>query len=204
MRHQRLPPRTRRAERAAFLRDKLVALDPEKCVLAYLLCRAIGARRVVEFATSFGVSTLYLAAAVRDNIRAGGGRGLVIGTEHEPTKAAAARANLAEAGLERYVEIREGDARRTLRDANGPVDFLLMDAWIPMARPIIEVMGPQLRPGAIVLCDNVAAYERAYRRYLAYVRDPARFRSLLWPHHGGVELSVRLDPVGRSRGRRRP
>ena len=47
-----------------FVRDKLVALDPEKCDLCYLLCRSIKARRIVEFGTSFGVSTIYLAAAV--------------------------------------------------------------------------------------------------------------------------------------------
>jgi predicted O-methyltransferase YrrM len=44
-----------------------------------MLCRAIGARRIVEAGTSFGVSTLYLAAAVRDN-----GGGVVFGAEYEP------------------------------------------------------------------------------------------------------------------------
>src|SRR6185436_17769921 len=83
----------------AFVRDKFVALDPEKCDLCYMLCRSIQARRVVEFGTSFGVSTIYLAAAVRDTVREDGGSGLVIGTEIEPTKASVANANLADAGL---------------------------------------------------------------------------------------------------------
>jgi hypothetical protein len=69
-----------------FLRDKLVALDPMKAELCYVLCRAIKATRIVEFATSFGVSTIYLAAAVRDNVKVGGSAGIVIGTENEPTK----------------------------------------------------------------------------------------------------------------------
>src|SRR5579859_2208250 len=69
-----------------FLADKLVALERDKAEFCYLTCRAIGARRVVELGTSFGVSTLYLAAAVRDN---GGGR--VIGAEYEPQKVKAAR-----------------------------------------------------------------------------------------------------------------
>lgn len=175
-----------------FLRDKLIPLDPEKGELAYVLCRSLNATRVVEFGTSFGVSTIYLAAAVRDNV-ARGRSGLVIGTEIEPTKAAAARVNLAEAGLADYVDVREGDALETLKDAGGPVDFLLMDSWTRFARPIIEIVGPQLRPGAIVLCDNVGRLPGPYRDYTEYIRDPARgFRSMLWPYKGGVEISVRL------------
>src|SRR5882762_2764578 len=78
-----------------FVRDKFVALDPEKCDLCYLLCRSLKARRVVEFGTSFGVSTIYLAAAVRDNVRDLGGEGVVVGTEIEASKAAVAAGNLA-------------------------------------------------------------------------------------------------------------
>ena len=74
-----------------FRRDKLVALDRDKAELCYQLCRATDARRIVEIGTSFGVSTLYLAAAVRDSVRAAGGDGVVIGTEYEPNKASAAR-----------------------------------------------------------------------------------------------------------------
>src|SRR4051794_28673515 len=65
----------------AHFADKLVALDRDKAEFCYLLCRALGARRIVEAGTSFGVSTLYLAAAVRDN-----GGGTVIGAEYEPAK----------------------------------------------------------------------------------------------------------------------
>ena len=70
-----------------FRSDKLVALDRDKAEFCYQLCRATNARRIVEVGTSYGVSTLYLAAAVRDNIRAAGGDGVVIGTEYEPRKA---------------------------------------------------------------------------------------------------------------------
>jgi predicted O-methyltransferase YrrM len=176
-----------------FVRDKLVALDPEKCALCYLLCRSLGARRVVEFGTSFGVSTIYLAAAVRDNVRERGGEGLVIGTEIEPTKASIANANLEEAGLAAYVEVRVGDARETLRGIGAPVDFLLLDSWIPLVRPVMDVVAPQLRPGAMALCDNVERYEKEYADYTALVRDPGNgFRSVLLSHQGGLELSVKL------------
>ncbi len=177
----------------AFVRDKFVALDPEKCDLCYMLCRSIKARRVVEFGTSFGVSTIYLAAAVRDTVRDGGGAGIVIGTEIEPSKAKVATANLADAGLEDFVNLRVGDARQTLKDAGGPVDFLLLDSWIPLVRPVIDVVAPQLRPGAIVVCDNVEMYEREYADYTSFVRNPDNgFRSVLLSHEGGLEISVKL------------
>src|SRR6266404_4834054 len=70
-----------------FLSDKLVALDRDKAEFCYQICRSLGAKRVVEAGTSFGVSTLVLAAAVRDNLRRDGGEGIVIGTEYEPKKA---------------------------------------------------------------------------------------------------------------------
>jgi predicted O-methyltransferase YrrM len=177
----------------AFVRDKFVALDPEKCDLCYMLCRALKARRVVEFGTSFGVSTIYLAAAVRDNVRDQGGEGIVIGTEIEPTKAAVAKANLADAGLDAFVDVRVGDARQTLKDAGGPVDFLLLDSWIPLVRPVIDVVAPQLRPGAMIVCDNVQMYEKECADYTALVRNPANgFRSVLLAHEGGLEISIKL------------
>src|SRR5215470_391081 len=180
-------------EDMAFVRDKFVALDPEKCDLCYMLCRSLKARRVVEFGTSFGVSTIYLAAAVRDTVRIEGGHGQVIGTEIEPTKAKVAAANLDDAGLGTLVDIRVGDARETLRNAGGPVDFLLLDSWIPLVRPVMDVMASQLRQGAIVVCDNVALFEREYADYTSFVRDPGNgFRSVLLSHEGGLEISVKL------------
>lgn len=176
-----------------FMDDKLVALDRDKARLCYMLCRSSGAARVVEVGTSFGVSTIYLAAAVRENMERNGGSGMVIGTEWEATKVAAARANLSTAGLADLVEIREGDVRETLRDVGGLVDFVLMDIWVPMARPALELLMPQLSAGAVVIADNVTSFRHDYRDYLALVRDPARgFQSTTLPMKGGVELSVWL------------
>lgn len=180
-------------ELKAFRRDKLVALDRDKAELCYQLCRAGNARRIVEAGTSYGVSTLYLAAAVRDNIRAAGGNGVVIGTEYEPTKASAARAHFDEAGLSPFIDLREGDLRETLKQVEGTIDFMLVDIWIPMARPALELVAPHLRPGAIVICDNTELYRTEYADYLAFLEDPAhRFRTMTLPFDGGLELSVRV------------
>jgi predicted O-methyltransferase YrrM len=156
-----------------FLSDKLVALDREKAEFCYQVCRALGATRVVEAGTSFGVSTLFLASAVRDNTRLSGAEGVVIGTEFEPAKAKTARANFAEAGLSEFIDLREGDLRETLADVAGQIDFMLIDIWTPMARPALELVAPRLRNGAVIICDNTAQFRDAYAGYFEFINDPA-------------------------------
>ena len=171
-----------------YMADKLVALEPAKAEFCHLMCRALGARRVVEVGTSFGVSTLYLAAAVRAN-----GGGAVIGTEHEPAKAAAARAHFAEAGLAGLIDLREGDLRETLKVIEGPVDFVLMDIWVEMARPAIELIHPHIRRGGVIVADNTARVRAPYRHFFAFVDDPAHgYRRMTLPFEGGLEYIVRL------------
>ena len=175
-----------------FLSDKLVALDREKAEFCYQVCRALRARRVVEAGTSFGVSTLFLASAVRDNLRADGGEGIVIGTEMEPGKASAARANFAEAGLSDFIDLREGDLRETLLEVSGPVDFMLVDIWTPMARPALELVAPWMREGAVIVCDNTTQFADAYRDYFDFINDPANnMRTMTLPFEGGLEFTVR-------------
>src|SRR5438128_8597656 len=99
----------------ARLRNLYVPLTAKQGRLVYQIARSIGARRIVEFGSSVGISTIHFAAAMRDN-----GGGIVVGTDIEPTKVARARANIEQAGLSAYVEIREGDAERTLVDPGGP------------------------------------------------------------------------------------
>jgi predicted O-methyltransferase YrrM len=162
------------------------SIQPEQGDLIYLLCRGIGARRVVDFATSIGMSALYLAAAVRDN-----GGGQVVGSELVAAKVDVARGHLAEAGLEGYAEIRPGDARQTLRDLGGAVDFALIDGWPApagpsLAREVIEIVAPQLRIGGYVMNDN------AEPDFLDFIRDPANgFVSMSLPLKGGTELALK-------------
>ena len=172
-----------------FLSDKMVALDRDKAEFCYLLCRSLSATRVVEAGSSYGVSTLYLAAAVRDNQVE---NGLVIGTEYEPRKVEIAKTNFKKAGLSEFVELREGDLRQTLRDVGGPVDFMLVDIW-EVAQPALELVSPRLRPGAIVACDNTAVDIAEYGPYFDFINDPKnRFRTMTVPLEGGFELSVRI------------
>jgi predicted O-methyltransferase YrrM len=105
------------------LKDLPLAVSRETGVLLYMLARGCGTRMIVEFGTSFGISTLYLAAALRDN-----GGGHLITTEFEPSKVERARNNLTAGGLVDLVEIRVGDALQTLsRDLPETIDLLLLD-----------------------------------------------------------------------------
>ncbi len=172
----------------AFFRDKMVALEKDKAEFCYGLCRALGARRIVEAGTSFGVSTLYLAAAVRDN-----GGGTVIATEYEAEKAAIARANFREAGLASFVDLREGDLRETLKTIDDPVDFTLVDIWTEMAEPALRLVAPHLRKGAIVIADNTTAFRDSYARYFAFIAEPANnLRTMTLPFAGGLEMTIKV------------
>jgi predicted O-methyltransferase YrrM len=164
------------------------SVSPQQGDLIYLLCRAMDAKRVLDFATSVGMSALHFAAAMRDN-----GGGTVIGSEIVPEKIAIATKNLSDAGVARYAEIRKGDARQTLRDLGGPLDFALIDGWPvsegpSLARQIIQIVAPQLRKGGYVMNDN------AESDFLEFVRNPASdFISVNLPIKGGTELCVKVS-----------
>jgi predicted O-methyltransferase YrrM len=183
-------------EREALLRSKTdyrafytrakdfpLAVSRETGNLLYMLARSRDARSIVEFGTSFGISTLHLAAALRDN---GGGR--LITSEFEPSKIARARANLQAGGLADLVEIREGDALETLaRDLPETIDLLLLDGAKGLYPAILALVESRLRPGALIVADNADWSPE----YLARVRSPAE-GYLSIPFGEDVELSMRL------------
>jgi len=165
--------------------DHFLAISPAYGRFLYAIARARRATRIVEFGTSMGVSTIYLAAALRDN---GGGK--LIGTELEPSKVARARAHLEAAGLADLVEIREGDALDTLKDVGGEVDVLSIDGAFSLYLPVLKLIEPRLTPGAVILGENAFAQD-----YLDYVRTPANgyfSRSLDIDEGRGNEFTVRV------------
>jgi predicted O-methyltransferase YrrM len=160
-----------------------LAVSPETARLLYMLARATRARSVVEFGTSFGVSTIHLAAALRDN---GGGR--LVGSELEASKVAQARANLEAAGLADLVEVREGDALETFaRDLPESIDLVLLVGHKPLYPRILDMLAPRLHAGSCLVADNADASPD----YLARVRAVGgAYLSL--PFAKDVELSVKL------------
>ncbi|RJE17072.1 o-methyltransferase, partial [Aspergillus sclerotialis] len=101
-----------------LMRDKFIALDQDKAQFLYQICKTINAKTIVEAGTSFGVSTIYLALAVSENVSATGGKGRVIATENEPEKAKKAKEHWSQCGelVSGVIDLREGDLRETLKD----------------------------------------------------------------------------------------
>ena len=174
----------------AFLADKMVALDEDKAAFCHQVILASGARRVVEIGTSYGVSTVYLADAVRRNLARLGGEGGVIGTEYEPEKAAAARALFHDTGLSGLIELREGDLAHSLADLAGPIDFVLMDIWLPAVAPALERLRGRLREGSVIVADNTLRNREGYAPLFAFFAAEG-FSSVTLPYDGGLELAVK-------------
>ena len=174
-------------EQADAYEQLYIPVSPEGGRLLYTLIRASRPSTVVEFGTSFGISTVHLAAAVRDN-----GAGRVISTELNEAKVARARANIAEAGLSGHVTILEGDALETLATIDTPVEFVLLDGWKRLYLPLLRQLEPRLTPGALVLADDSVSMAAQMADYLAYVRDPGHgYLSVSFPESDGLEISCR-------------
>ncbi|MEM7337444.1 MAG: class I SAM-dependent methyltransferase [Actinomycetota bacterium] len=173
------------------MRDFYLPVSPAQGVFLYQTVRATGARRVIEFGSSFGVSTIYLAAGVHDN-----GGGIVVGSELVATKAEQAMANLTAAGLADVAEIRAGDARATLADPGGVVDMVLLDGGPSLYVDVLAGLVPWLRPGAVVIADNVEEPTGDGPSYAGWIRNEANgFVSSSVAFKDGTEYSVW---VGRS------
>ncbi|KAK6362165.1 hypothetical protein TWF730_005862 [Orbilia blumenaviensis] len=176
------------------MKDKFIALEQDKCHFMYQIIKSIGGKNIVEAGTSYGVSTIYLALAVAANIKATGGAGIVIGTEHEVEKAAKAKEYWAECGdvVSGVIDLRVGDLRETLKEAlPDTIDLLLLDIWTPMALPTLKLVQPNFRAGSVVIADNTIASAAEYKELLDYIRAPGSgFTSLTLPYNKGLEMCV--------------
>jgi predicted O-methyltransferase YrrM len=171
----------------ASIRDReFMAVAPEVGRLIYLLVRSRRPARVVEFGTSFGLSTIHIAAALRDN-----GFGHLVTTEQSASKASRAAQHLTEAGLSDLVEIRHGDAFQTLSSIER-IDVLLLDGWKPLYLPLLKQLEPAFSGGCLVIADDVICMSEKLAPYLAYVRDVTNgYVSCQIPVDDGLELSIR-------------
>jgi predicted O-methyltransferase YrrM len=171
-------------QRSDILQSVYMPISEPGGRLLYLLARATRPTTVVEFGTSFGISTLHLAAALADN-----GSGHLFTTEMSPVKIAAAQANLAEAGLAELATVLPGDAMETLGSVPGPIELLFLDGWKDLCLPVLRLLEPRLSPGALVVADDVIDHPNM-TDYLAYVRDPVHgYVTLTFPVEDGMEIS---------------
>ncbi len=172
----------REAERSR----KMLNITPETGRFLWILVRAHRATRVLEVGTSSAYSTIWLADAARQT------SGRVITLENDAHKIALARANLAEAGLAEHVDLKEGDAAKTLAQLSGPFDFVFLDADRPQYLIYFEMVFPKLVSGGLLVADNVVSHANDLAAYLARVKSHPGLFSVTVPIGNGEELSFKF------------
>ncbi len=182
---KRKPSMIRQAQR---MKDLHLPISPAQGRLLYVLARSINARTIIEFGSSFGISTIYLGTAVKDN-----GRGKVYGTEIEPNKVIIAAKNIRTAGLERFVEIFKGDALITLKKVIKPVDMVFLDGLKELYLPVLKILKPNIKKGGIVVADDILLFKKTLKPYVEYMKNPANgFSSATIHEKDGFMLSYKL------------
>lgn len=174
-------------EMADLLAGAFMPIHPNAGRLLHLLAMSRPPGRIVEFGTSHGLSTLYLAAAL------GPGEQPVITTEMETSKIELARANFEDAGLADKIDLRVGDAFDTLAGLADGVALLFLDGWKGLYLPLLRTLEPLLVPGAIVVADDTLLLPDLCAEYVDYVRGTTRsYVSAGLPIDDGLEVSVFL------------
>lgn len=173
------------AQRAAGLPSSQRTRNVERTTGHWLalLVRAMDAPKVLEIGSSNGVSTIWLAAAARQN------RGRVTGTEILPERTAEANRNLAEAGLDAVARVVAGDARTTVASLPGPFDLVFIDAEKDDYVDQLESTVARVRPGGLILADNVISHDLS--AYQAALRARGDVETATIPIDRGVEFTLK-------------
>jgi len=184
--HRAEDERRRAASPGTDLDDLLLSVGREAGILLYLLATGARSRRILELGSSYGYSTVWLAAAAR----ATGGK--VTSLELRDYKIEHARQALTRAGLSTRVEFHAGDCLDSLRKLPGPFDFVLLDVWKDLYLACFELVHPKLATGGIIAADNMLLPESARAHADAYrqrVRDAGDMDSVLLEVGNGIEIS---------------
>jgi predicted O-methyltransferase YrrM len=158
------------AETGRFLRNMVLSHKPA---------------RILELGSSCGVSTLYFAEALRTL-----GGGVVVATELDAAKCAQLRTNVRTAGVDAYVDLREGDVFQTVAGLDGTFDMVFIDVWASAYLELFKRTERLLRPGSIVLADNMYTAEETVRPYKQYLDEHPRFSSTTLDFESGLEFTV--------------
>lgn len=163
--------------------ERARSLHPDSARLLNMVARAMGARHILEIGTSVGYSTVFLALAAQ----ATGGH--VTTLELMPAKFETARANLAQGGLSSFVTQHLGDALELLPTLPGPWDLVFVDAERELYESVWLLVKDNVRPGGLVVSDNVVSHAFDLARYLETVRADDNFDTVTVPIGRGLEFS---------------
>ncbi len=179
----------------------LPLVDAEVGALLRVLATAVGATRILEIGTAIGYSGIWLAGA----LPAGG---MLFTMEFDEERARQARENFARAGLSDRVSVIVGDAQRMLAKVAGPFDLIFQDGDKKMYEPMLDRFADLLRPGGLLVTDNVlwsgevvpgfvqkpenpAADTRAIAAYNERLNNHPAFLTSIVPLRDGVAISVK-------------
>lgn len=140
---------------------------------------------VLEVGGSRGYSTIWLAAGVRHF------GGHVLSLEHDPLKIEAWRRNIAEAGLEEWADLLEGDARETLPGIDDVFDLVFLDAEKEDYEQLFQLARGKVEPAAVFVADNVLSHEELQPYSATRQADPT-LESVTVPLDRGLEVTVVL------------
>jgi caffeoyl-CoA O-methyltransferase len=144
---------------------------------------------VLEIGGSRGYSSIWLGAGVRHL----GGR--VLSLEADPAKVEAWRRNVAEAGLEEWIELVEGDAFETLPRINDVFDIVFIDAEKEDYERLFELARGKVEPGGLFVADNVLSHQETLGAYSEARQADPTLESVTVPLDRGLELSVALTDL---------
>jgi predicted O-methyltransferase YrrM len=175
----------RDAQEGVPLDERSLQIEPTSGALLFALASGRPGCEVLEIGGSRGYSTIWLGAAVR----AHGGH--VTSLEASPVKLEASARNIADAGLEEWIDVIPGDAFVSLEELDGPYDLVFLDAWKRDYEPLFELVRRRLEPGAIVVADNVVDHPDLAGYSAARRADPTLV-SVTVPLDNGLEVSTVL------------
>jgi predicted O-methyltransferase YrrM len=156
------------------------------------LVREAKPRKVLECGTAIGYSGLWIAR----ELKAAGNGGKLISIEIDPKRAEEARKNFRNAGLEKFVTVKVGDAREVVKQVDGPIDLAFIDCGYSNYLPILKAIEDKLRPGATVVADNVGIGSGGLTGYMEYVRSKYKTRTewfeieLPWAKRDAMEITA--------------
>ena len=171
----------REAERSR----RMLNVAPETGRLLAILVRATDAHRILEVGTSNGYSTIWLAWAAHET------GGHVTTVERAAAKAAMASTNLRRAGVSHVVTLLEGVALDVLAGQTGPYDLVFLDADRPNYLAYLDLLLPRLRPGGLLVADNIISHAHELGGFLRRVENDSTLETLTLPVGSGVQLTYK-------------
>ena len=182
---RRLEEETERDDPTASTDERSLQVPPSSGALLFALASGRPGCEVLELGGSRGYSTIWLGAAVRTH------GGHVTSLEASPAKLEASARNIADAGLEEWIDVIPGDDFVSLEALDGPWDLVFLDAWKNDYEPLFQLVRARLEPGAIVVADNVVSHDELARYSSARQADPTLV-SVTVPMDNGLEVTTVL------------